>query len=156
MQPFLPLTASFCFTFGAIWSNSGLFCSESGQMDSERRRGESTKICVCIAWAHVYVYAHAHAHIHVLHTNVCFKHERRRSRVLDCLSTPHGKPHDSSFDHASFDYLRIRLIKSRRSYLLDSDPSQLVYGHTHTHIYISIYTDTHTYSIDHATQTPLN
>jgi hypothetical protein len=39
MQPFLPLTASFFLLLGPIWSNSGLFCSESGQMDSERRRG---------------------------------------------------------------------------------------------------------------------
>jgi hypothetical protein len=29
----------FVLLLGPIWSNSGLFCSESGQMDSERRRG---------------------------------------------------------------------------------------------------------------------
>ncbi len=44
----------FFLLLGPIWSNSGLFFSESGQMDSERRRGD--KAVGLYFYIYIYIY----------------------------------------------------------------------------------------------------
>ncbi len=59
----------FFLLLGPIWSNSGLFCSESGQMDSERRRGNfflsisilHTQLYFPWTRAAICLFAHVHA-----------------------------------------------------------------------------------------------
>jgi hypothetical protein len=52
----IPSSHRFCFLLlGPIWSNSGLCFSESGQMDSERRRGDGRVLYAC-AFDHMYAH----------------------------------------------------------------------------------------------------